>query len=229
MGTKTNDLQVVIEGVSSTGESLKFKDATVWPIDTLGVSRDRDEFAMFVSLKYIGPKEYSIDVAYETPHPIMHPNIPGDTWVANIAKDGPYQVTEAIFELLDPTGNYALGDVVYNTTTHNLVQMTTSGWEVVTLEYALEKAKEYTRVEVKVPILSRSYIYKNRVNLEYLEQVKHDLGSTSNQNKLYYTRSNLDFVASAISGAEYNWALGNFINFADITENLTRVMENDNI
>jgi hypothetical protein len=59
--------------------------------------------------------------------------------------------------------------------------------------------------------------------------VKGELEGGARRNRLFYKRTNVDYLISLIRGAEYKWGLGAYSEFYDIVESLTRIEETGTI
>lgn len=201
------------------GSSITITDESDWSLaDAL-----RDKFGVFIKGTF-QVDETPSDVTITTYDPLVD-----DSWDASSPSNGRYIFTAYAFieqnEVVPSEG-----DVQINATTGELFQWVSAAWVAITLDDAIAADKAYyTSTPLDVPLLSYAYALRNDLNLEYIKQVKGDIEGGAEQNKLYYKRTDLDYVKALILGAEYNWALGLYSNFYQTVNNLNDIIESKQI
>jgi hypothetical protein len=145
-------------------------------------------------------------------------------WTAATPQNGRYSFTAYAFVEKD-TEVPAEGDVHIDITDGLLYQWVSAAWVLITLDAAITAGKAYyTSPVLDVPFLAYAYAYKNVLNLKYIKQVKNDISKGTQQNKMYYNRTDLDYFSSIILGAEYNWAIGLYSNYYELVNNINSII-----
>jgi hypothetical protein len=213
------DLLLELRSISSTAESAKITDITTWS----EVPGGRADFGIFLrGLFYLSSDSDPVTIVAYNPLNITH-------WTAVTPENGRYQFTSYAFLIVASTEALVEGDVRVDTE-GDLVQWLSSAWVPITLDAAVTAGKAYeTSTPLEIPFLSYAYIYRNKLNLEYVAKVKNDIERGAEQNELYYKRTTLDYFYALILAAEYNWAMALYENYYQATENLNNIINTGNI
>lgn len=202
-----------------TNGALTINEASDWTASDKGA---RNQYGVFLK----GDFRISADASNIplTPDPLTP--LTDITWEATMGVDGRYTFTAYAYltEANVPAPNE--GDLSVSAA-GALQQRQSAAWVVVPFEEHLADAV-YTGV-LEIAYLPESYIYKNQLNLEYIQQVKGDIAKGAEQNKLYYKRTDLDYFSSLIDAAGYNHALALWSNYYEIIANLTDIRLNQQI
>ena len=212
------ELKIQASTTLNGGAILQIEDVSVWADSSEGA---RGSYATFLTGSY--------RLSSELEEVSINPNEPESdlSWDVNTPKNGRYSFTAHAFYIKDTVVPNE-GDVHYDPVADELVRWVSAAWVATTLEASLNDTI-YTSGVLEVPYLSYAYSYSNLLNLEYIKQVKHDIQNGAQQNKLYYKRTDLDYFKSLITGGEYNWALGLYSNFYEITINLNSIIASGQI
>jgi hypothetical protein len=207
------ELILLAGSITNSNGNLIITDNSDWADAAPNV---RGDYAVFI----VGEFRLSSEASSV---PVVEGDPNADTqWVALTPADGRYSFTGYVFEN-EGVSVPSEGDVTY-AAAGNLQQWTAGEWVEVELADVLAKAV-YTSDVLEVPFLAYAYTEKNKLNLAYIKQVKHDIMHGIQQNKLYYARTDLDYYAAVIHGTEYNWALGLYSNFYEGVVDLTQIRE----
>lgn len=205
--------------ISSDGEFITISDATVYDQVDL-----RSDIALYLGcsvniesvLTHVNPLSYDPAVATE--------------WTVPTVVDGNYAFKSYAFYTKAGGPTPVSGDVRYDEGNDRLEQYDGSSWVTVSVTEAITDQKYAAgSVDIYVPVLSKSYIYKNKLNLLYIEESKKIIENGTNHNKLFVKRNSLDYFSALILGAEYNWALALYTNVDKIITNLNNIMATDTL
>lgn len=213
------DLTLAVGTISNEGSILKIKDTSDW---TQSIAGDRVSYGLLLTSEFRNQ-------ATPTPTLIYDNNMNEvSEWNTDTPANGRYSYRAYAFLTVAATPAPQEGDVRVLVLSNTLVRYEGTEWVPVELLDVLEQA-EYTSEVLEVPYLYYAYAYKNVLNLEYIVQVRGDISNGVEQNKLYYKRTDLDYVNALIEGAGYNWALGLVSNFYNIVLNLDKIIANRQI
>jgi len=213
------ELILLADSITSDGGFFKMTDGSVWA----NADYARNLFGVFLKGEYKIAEEPSA-VTFNTYDPLTDVD-----WTVVTPDNGRYTFTAYAFVEID-TEVPAEGDVHVHATTGVLYQWVSAAWVEISLDDAIAAEKAYyTSAELDIPFLAYAYTYKNTINLEYIQQVKADIQNGASQNKLYYKRTDLDYVDALITGAEYNWAIGLFSNYYEVVSNLNSIISTGKI
>jgi hypothetical protein len=204
------------DSITNESANLNISDISDWSL----ADNPRNSFGVFVLAAY-RESATEEDATVNQYDPLLD-----TTYSLQTPEDGRYSIGAVAFYKRDEVVP-SIGDVhVY--TDGLLYEWDGAAWNLVNLEDVLDKAY-YTSELLEIPFLAYSYTYKNKLNLDYIRQVKNEIGNGAEQNKLYYKRTNLDYVTALINGAEYNWALSLFGNYYDTVRNLKSIINSEEI
>ena len=207
------DLIAEFGSISSDGATVQILDRTDW--GTAPIARG--------DLAIIGKGDFISEIGEKTYVEFIVGDPISDTeFRSNIPQDGHYEFTLYAFDTIEAAaGSYTGGTPYYNVAEGKFYIYTT---ELEDLESPFTEALHSSNV-IEVPLLSKAYTYKNKLNLDYVALVQGDLSKGVRQNKMYYSRRDLDYFTALIQGAEYNWALALYSNFYDIVDKLNKITQ----
>lgn len=206
--------------ITNDSGNLVISDISDWSL----AADTRDKFGLFVLGEYRLSATPS-DVTFAVYAPLID-----DSWTATTPANGRYSIT-----------GYAFYERDYVVPADEDVQIHTDGllyqwdlglttWNLISLEDAVAAGKAfYTSTVLEVPFLSYAYTYKNKINLDYIKQVKNDIQGGADQNKLYYKRTDLDYFSAMITGTEYNWSIALYSNYYEGVINLNDIINSGQI
>jgi len=214
-------LTIQAKSISADGESLIIEDTTVWASE----ADPRNEHAVLINGIYRLSTETSEAVGISSYDPVTV-----EEWTAATPTDGRLTFNAYAYYIKGGSHSPADQDVQYDTSLAELQQYTAAGtsWAKVELVDVLDKAV-LTSATLEVPSLTHAYILRSLRNLEYVVEVKQELAKGAKQNRLFYKRTDMDYIVSLIMAAEYNWALEAYTQFYDIVYNLNNIILTDQI
>ena len=206
------ELKIQEQFISGDGLSLGITDISDWTQET------RANYALLLLADKVAVDLTKTKLGVTSVDPITD-----DDWAVVLQGDGRVNAT-AYAHLLDVSTNFpGEGLVRYLTDTEVLSIQDTGVWRVATDQEAIDNAV-YTSTLLNLAVLENAYNYKNKLNFQYITQVKSDLAGGAKQNELYYKRVDLDYVSSLISAAELNFGLELYTIFYDIVETLDKIV-----
>lgn len=211
------ELLLQLASVTADGSSVQINDVSNYTL----AAHPRTGYGIFITGDFrVSSDPTAVEFAPYTPTTATN-------FLAKTPKNGRYSFKAYLF-LQRGVEAPAEGDVQVYPVDQKLYKWVSGAWVLTTLQESLDKAK-YTSAYLELPYLGYAYIYRNNINLEYIKAVKKEIDKGAEQNKLFYKRTSLDYVNSLIDGAEYNWALGFYNNFYQITVSLNNIIETGNL
>lgn len=212
------ELTLQATAISADGQSLTVSDVSVWADS----ANPRVDHALLIEGSYklsATPSDVAIS-AYDAATVI--------DWTALTPQDGRFTFTAYAFFIKGGAHAPISGDVQWDDTAQELQQYNGATWDSVVLADVKAKAVE-TSADLEVPGLSQAYIYRNQINLTYVQEVKREIDGGAKQNRLFYKRLDLDYFISLIMSAEYNWSMGLYTEFYSIVTNLNSIVSTGKI
>ena len=206
-------LKIEATSITADGSLLYIRDDSNWGVEP------HDALSLFIFTRRI----YSATEFVELPSACISTVLNAD-WAIDVDTDGRVEVimyayTQAISTNTMPVN----GTIKFLTDLNILAEVIAGAWvEITDVVHAIDEAP-YVSNELNISVLQRAFKYKNDLNLEYIALVKNDLAHGAVQNELYYKRSELDYVNSLISGAEYNFNLELYTIYYNILNNLDTI------
>ena len=220
------DLKIEVQSINSAGTELTIKDVSPW-------TENPDEGSDDVGVVLFTDNHL-------TGEPTDIKLVPGasgtvePTWIVPISKDGRITVNIWSFDRVEYSGTPEESTMVPGSLTgdlkfaiHDETFREWTGVEWVRVEGLSVLAYEnYTldKSSLEVPVLIEAYKYRNLINLDYIKKVKQEISHGAQQDQLFYLRTEVDYFAALLRSAEYNWALGLYENFSEITENMNSII-----
>lgn len=206
------ELKIQEQFISGDGLSLGIIDISDWTQET------RANYALLLLANKIEADLTEVKLGVTSVDPMTD-----DDWAVVLQGDGRVNATAYAHLLGVSTDVPVEGTVNYLTDTEVLSTFDTGVWREATDEEAIASAV-YTSNLLNLSVLVSAYNYKNKLNLQYITQVKNDLASGVKQNELYYKRTSLDYVSSLIAGAELNFGLELYTIYYNIVDNLNLIV-----
>ena len=211
------NLSIQVAATLQAGSKLQIDEVSNW-VDAPYL---RDSYGLFLIGEY-RLQEDPEAVEIDTYDPLVD-----STWLTSSPQNGRYSF--AVYAFLKIGVQLPeVDDVQVNTTDGLLYKYDGADWVLVALADVLADA-EYTSGILDIPFLGYAYHYKNIINLAYIKTVKRDTDRGAEQNKLYYSRTALDYFTALILAAEYNWSIDLFNNFYQIVIELNAIINSGKV
>lgn len=212
------NLSIQAAAVLEQGGKLQIDDVSVWEDATYPT---RSSYGLLILSEY-RIEETPTVVDMEAYDPLVD-----SMWLANTPENGRYSFALYAFVKIGVEAP-ATGDVQMDPADGLLYQWDGAAFARVDLANVLAKAA-YTSTVLEVPFLAYAYHFKNLINLQYVKNVKRDTDRGMEQNKLYYSRTALDYFTALILASEYNWSIELYNNFYQIVIELNAIINSGNV
>lgn len=206
------ELILQTKSIAADGKSMIVEDGSDWTQDGYG----RAEYGLFIKSEFRVSDTPAIIPQIEDPATATE-------FTISTTSNGRYTMIMYAFNIKGGAAPVTEGVVHYDIVSGKLQKYTAGQWVDTTLENSEEFAA-HTSAPLDVPVLTHAYAFFNDENLKYIKAVKKEIDAGAKQNKLFYKRTNVDYLISLIRAAEYKWGLGAYSEYYEIVLSLDNII-----